>query len=107
MKSLEPDERLARALAEWRVTPRRDALFRASVWARIEATRRTSSWMGYARAHAVGLASAMALALVLGGWAGFFLTFLGVSGGIGRVYRKARIISILSAISAGWCTLLI
>lgn len=70
MKSLEPDERLARALAEWRVTPRRDALFRASVWARIEATRRTSSWMGYARAHAVGLASAMALALVLGGWAG-------------------------------------
>ena len=70
MKSPESDEMLSRALADWRVVPRRDATFRAAVWTRIEGARRAPSWTGYARAHVALLAGAMAAALVLGGWAG-------------------------------------
>jgi hypothetical protein len=70
MKSPESDEMLARALADWRVVPRRDAAFRAAVWARIEVARRAPSWTGYARAHAALLTGAMAAAVVLGGWVG-------------------------------------
>lgn len=70
MKSEESDEMLSRALADWHVVPRRDAAFRTAVWARIEGAQAAPSWTGYARAHGALLAGAMAVALVLGGWAG-------------------------------------
>ena len=70
MKSHREDERLSQTLAEWRIAPTREASFRTAVWARIESARRAASWTGYARAHAVTLAGAMAVALVFGGWVG-------------------------------------
>lgn len=70
MKSLEADKRLSQALADWRVDPTRDSGFRTAVWARIAAVQRAASWSSYARAHALRLAGAMAVALVLGGWVG-------------------------------------
>ena len=70
MKSPEEDGSLTRALADWRVAPRRDPQFRTAVWARIEAARSAPSWNGYARRHAPALAGALAVALVLGAWVG-------------------------------------
>jgi hypothetical protein len=70
MNSFEGDERLSQTLAEWRIAPRRDPTFRTGVWARITAARNAASWTSYARAHTVTLASAMALALLVGGWVG-------------------------------------
>lgn len=70
MKSPEQNDGLSEVLADWRLTPRRDANFRAAVWARIGAARQALSWTGYARAHLPALAGAVALALLLGGLAG-------------------------------------
>ena len=70
MKSQEQDQRLSGRLAEWQVAPKRDASFRTAVWSRIESARHAASWTGYARAHAAGLAGAMAVALIFGGWVG-------------------------------------
>ena len=70
MKSPESDEMLSRALADWRVVPRRDATFRTAVWARIEGAEKAASWTGYARAHVALLTGAMATAVVLGGGGG-------------------------------------
>ena len=70
MRSLHPDETLSRALADWRVAPRRNPQFRTAVWARIEAARRAPSWTGYARAHGALVASALVVAVVLGAWTG-------------------------------------
>lgn len=66
----EAEDQLTKTLANWVVAPRRDPAFRASVWSRIEALPRPTSWPGYARAHAGVLAGAMAVALVIGGWVG-------------------------------------
>ncbi|ACB74840.1 hypothetical protein [Opitutus terrae] len=70
MKSPEQNDLFADVLADWRVQPPRDPNFRAAVWARIAATSRGLSWAGYARTHLAALAGALALALLLGGWAG-------------------------------------
>jgi hypothetical protein len=65
-----PQDRLTALLAAWRVTPARDPAFRQNVWRRIEAARGGASWAGFARTHAVAVAGALALALLLGGFAG-------------------------------------
>ncbi len=39
------------ALADWRITPKRNSRFRAEVWQRVEAAQLESSWRGYLRAH--------------------------------------------------------
>ena len=70
MNSPESNDFLSRALADWRVAPRRNPQFRAAVWARIGAARAAVSWPGYARAHAAVLAGALVLAIVAGGWVG-------------------------------------
>jgi hypothetical protein len=70
MSSSNPNESLARTLAEWRVAPSRNPQFRTDVWARIEAARHAPSWTGYVRAHGALVAGALMLALVLGGWTG-------------------------------------
>lgn len=59
-----------RALADWRVTPRRHPNFRADVWARIERERRAPTWTGYVRAHGALVAGALALAVLVGAWSG-------------------------------------
>jgi hypothetical protein len=67
--ALEPDP-LSRALATWRVAPRRNPRFRAEVWARIETVRRVPTWSGYLRAHGALVAGALAVAVVTGAWRG-------------------------------------
>jgi hypothetical protein len=74
----EKDDAVAQALRDWRLNPPHDPRFRAAVWARIEAARRGVSWPGYARTHAMVFASALVLALALGGW-------------IGRAEARARV----------------
>ena len=64
------DDLLSRTLAEWRVSPPPDPLFRASVWARIESASRPSTWTKFARAHAALVSSLFAAALLLGGLTG-------------------------------------
>jgi len=66
---LQPDS-ISRALADWRVAPRRNPQFRAEVWARIAAARRAPSWSGYLRAHGALVAGALVVAVVLGAWRG-------------------------------------
>lgn len=78
MKSPQEDERRMPELQEWRVTPPRNPRFRTEVWARIGAWRREASWSGYVRRHAAGLAGALTVALLLGGW-------------IGRTEARARV----------------
>lgn len=63
-------DRLSRALADWRVAPRRSPQFRATVWARIEAARRAPTWTGYLRAHGALVAGALAVAVIVGAWRG-------------------------------------
>lgn len=70
MNPPEPDDSLTRALAGWRVAPRRDPQFRTQVWARLESARRAPSWSGYVRAHATLVAGALALAVVVGALTG-------------------------------------
>ena len=70
MNSLNPNETLSRALADWRVVPPRNPRFRAEVSARIEAARCTPTWTGYMRAHGTLVAGALMLAVVLGAWTG-------------------------------------
>ena len=70
MSFSDPNETLSSALAGWRVAPRRNPQFRTAVWARIEATRLAPTWTGYLRAHGALVASALALAVVLGAWRG-------------------------------------
>ena len=65
-----PSDPLSRVLADWRVAPRRNPLFRAEVWARIEAAGRAPTWAGYLRAHGALVAGALALAVVVGAWRG-------------------------------------
>lgn len=70
MNSPETNDFLSRALADWRVAPPRNPQFRAAVRGRIEAARAVVSWPGYARAHAVVVAGALGLAVLVGGWVG-------------------------------------
>lgn len=70
MNSLPRDDALSTTLADWRVNPPRDPAFRSAVWSRITAGSRGSTWSGYAQAHLPILAGALALALLIGGWAG-------------------------------------
>lgn len=65
-----PQDPLGSDLANWRVQPRRDPAFRQSVWARLEAARRSPTWPAYARAHATVVATVLVLALGLGAMAG-------------------------------------
>jgi hypothetical protein len=69
---MSPDDPLSRTLQSWRVTPKIDPQFRASVWQRIEAVRRADgeSWGAYLRHH-------------LGAWAAVLVVALGASGWIG------------------------
>ena len=70
MNSPEPDEALKRALADWRIAPRRDPQFRAAVWTEIRGTARGMSWSGFVRAHAAFVAGIVAAAVITGGWIG-------------------------------------
>ncbi len=64
------DKKLQSALADWRVTPRRAADFRAAVWASIERRRGDANWGSYMRTHAVPCVALLAVALVVGAWTG-------------------------------------
>jgi hypothetical protein len=68
MKS--PDESFEDLLREWRVEPRRDPGFRAAVRQRIEAVTVSANWTNYVRGHAMAVAGAIVLAVVLGAWGG-------------------------------------
>lgn len=70
MNPTDSERLLSRALADWRVTPRRSPKFRADVWARIERDRRAPTWTGYLRAHGALVAAALAVAVLIGGWSG-------------------------------------
>lgn len=70
MNQTKSEDSLSRTLADWHVTPRRDPQFRTAVWARIEVTRRVPSWSGYVRSHAVPVAGALAVAVIVGGLIG-------------------------------------
>lgn len=70
MNPAESESSLTRALAEWRLTPRRHPNFRADVWARIERDRRAPTWTGYLRAHGALVAAALAVAVIVGAWSG-------------------------------------
>lgn len=70
MNPADSEKLLSRALAEWRVAPRRNPSFRADVRARIERERRTPTWPGYVRAHGALVAAALALAVLVGAWSG-------------------------------------
>jgi hypothetical protein len=69
MPSSESDASLSRALADWRLEPRRDPGFRAAVRARLAAPGGLS-WSEYVRQHAIPVAAACGLAVVAGGWIG-------------------------------------
>ncbi len=72
MDAPNPTDPLSRALADWRVAPRRTAEFRALVQARLAGGGATGelSWTAYARRHIAGVAGALALALALGAFGG-------------------------------------
>ena len=65
-----PPDPLSSTLAHWHVQPPRDPQFRAQVWSRLEQLRRPSNWPEFARTHARALGGALAIALVIGAWAG-------------------------------------
>jgi hypothetical protein len=69
MNAPESDAGLSQALASWQVAPRRDPRFRAAVRARLAAPGGLS-WPSYLRLHALPVATACGLALVVGGWIG-------------------------------------
>lgn len=69
MNSPEPNDRLAEAMASWRVQPTSDPNFRPAVWGRIQ-RRAQETWVGYVRARAVGWSVAAVLALAAAGWTG-------------------------------------
>jgi hypothetical protein len=64
-----PDS-LSRTLAAWRVQPSRNPQFRAHVWARIGGAAGAVPWAAYARRHTPALVSAIALAMIAGGFLG-------------------------------------
>lgn len=70
MKSPPLDDSLSRTLGDWQLAPGRNPQFRPSVWAKIAAASRPASWVSFARAHFGALAAAVAVALLVGGWAG-------------------------------------
>lgn len=70
MSSQEPQSFLPETMANWRVKPRADPNFRAIVWERISARSQVASFGHYVRAHGSLVASAFAIALLLGGWVG-------------------------------------
>jgi hypothetical protein len=70
MHSPDSHDSLSRALADWRVAPRRDPQFRARVWERISAAVRPLPWRSYARQHAAALAGVLAVAIVAGALTG-------------------------------------
>lgn len=70
MNSREPERFLPEAMADWRIKPQPDPNFRATVWARISARRQAPSFGHYVRAHGSLVASAFAVALLIGGWVG-------------------------------------
>ncbi|HYD85420.1 MAG TPA: hypothetical protein VEA63_15245 [Opitutus sp.] len=69
MNSLEPDDTLARALADWRIRPPANPNFRPAVWQRLR-QRTRETWSGYVRAHASAWVLIAALTLTASGWAG-------------------------------------
>lgn len=69
MNPSEPNDRLAEALASWRVQAPSDPNFRPAVWARVQ-RRAHETWAGYVRAHRLGWSVAAALAVVAAGWTG-------------------------------------
>jgi hypothetical protein len=69
MHAPETDADLSKALASWQVEPRRDPGFRAAVKSRLAAPQGLS-WPAYLRQHALPVAAACGLALVVGGWIG-------------------------------------
>lgn len=67
MEPPNPPDSLSRALAGWRVAPRRNPRFRALVQARLHGGEAAElPWTAYARRHFAGVAGALALALALG-----------------------------------------
>jgi len=70
MSSFPPSHPLSRALADWRVAPRRNPQFRALVQARLAGAGGELPWSAYARRHLAGVAGALAIALVVGALGG-------------------------------------
>lgn len=69
MNAPESDGAVSQALSAWRLAPRRDPGFRAAVRARLAAPGGLT-WPGYLRLHAVTVAAACGLALIVGSWLG-------------------------------------
>ena len=70
MNSPDSNEPLTRALAGWRLAPPRNPHFRTAVRDRLEAARGAPTWTGYLRAHGALVATALAVAVLLGAWSG-------------------------------------
>lgn len=69
MSSPDSDASLSRALAAWRLEPRRNPGFRAAVRTRLAAPGGLG-WRAYLRLHAGPVAAACGLAVLAGGWLG-------------------------------------
>jgi hypothetical protein len=65
----DPNNRLSRALEQWRLRPARDPNFRAAVWQRIDAVANLS-WSAWLRNHRLSWSVAAAFALIVAGWGG-------------------------------------
>lgn len=70
MNMKQEDEKLTRALADWRVTPAANPDFRPGVWARIARARREVAFGEFLRTHAVPCAALLVVALGVGAWTG-------------------------------------
>jgi hypothetical protein len=57
-------------LTTWRITPQKNPEFRTSVWARLDAARRPSTWSMFARTHPAIVGAMMLTAIVAGAWSG-------------------------------------
>jgi hypothetical protein len=69
MSTPHPNDRLARALATWRVSPPADPNFRPAVWNKIKAPS-AGTWSAYVRTHLAGWSVVAGLAIAVGGWTG-------------------------------------
>ena len=70
METPQNPDPLSRTLAAWRVQPARNPQFRGEVWARIGAVGAAVPWGAYARRRSPALLSAIALAVLVGGFLG-------------------------------------
>jgi hypothetical protein len=61
---------LSDELRQWLVQPRANPHFRTSVWAKIEASRRPSTWSAFARGHLALVTVFLFGSVLIGAWGG-------------------------------------